>query len=167
MFTTILLLAVPTAGFRLLGALGVRRFARLRVCAAHGMAFMLCCTGLAHFLPDSVTALPSHDDLVAMVPPAVPFPDAVVHATGVLEFLGAFGLVLARTRTVSGIGLAVLFVLLFPANVHAAVESVPFNGDPATPLWFRLPEQVLFVTTALWSAGLTRRGRTAAPQADR
>lgn len=163
MFTTLLLLAVPALGFRLLGALGVGRFADPRACAAHGLAVMLFFTGLAHFLPESVTAMPGHDDMVAMVPPYVPFPRFVVYATGVLELLGALGLVLARTRPAAGVCLAILFVLMFPANVHAAAEGIPLNGDPATPLWFRVPEQILFIAVALWASGIVHRTRSASP----
>ncbi|GAB2604762.1 hypothetical protein GCM10027168_42120 [Streptomyces capparidis] len=152
MFGTLLLLICPSLGFRLLGALGVRRFADRRAAAAHGLAFMLVATATAHFVPDTVTVMPSHDDLVAMVPPFVPFPRLMVYATGVLELAGAAGLVASATRPAAGVGLAVLFVLLLPANVHAAVEDVPLNGDPATPLWFRVPEQALFVALALWTA---------------
>ncbi|WP_106403485.1 DoxX family protein [Actinocorallia populi] len=163
MFTTLLLFAIPALGFGLLGVLGVRRFTDPRVCAAHGMAVMLLFTGLAHFLPESVTAMPGHDDMAAMVPSYVPFPRFMVYATGVLEFLGALGLVLARTRPAAGACLALLFVLMFPANVHAAAEGIPLNGDPATPLWFRLPEQLLFIAVALWASGIARRSRSTAP----
>ncbi|WP_245724719.1 DoxX family protein [Micromonospora citrea] len=157
MFTTLMLFAIPTLGFRLLAVVGVRRFADWRTSAAHGLAVMLVFTGAAHFVPDSVTVMPSHGDMVAMVPPFVPFPSLVVYGTGVLEFLGALGLVLARTRTAAGIGLSVLFVLMFPANVYAALENVPLNGDPATPLWFRIPEQIVFIAVALWAAGVVNR----------
>lgn len=153
MFTTLLLLVVPASGFRLLGAFGVDRFATWRVSAAHGLAVMLVATGAAHFVPDGVTVMPTHSDLVAMVPPFVPFPDLVVYATGVLELLGAVGLVLGGTRRAAGTGLAVLFVLMFPANVHAALAGVPLGDEPPTPLWFRVPEQVLFIAVALWGAG--------------
>ncbi|XVQ06611.1 carboxylesterase family protein [Spirillospora sp. CA-255316] len=37
------------------------------------------------------------------------------------------------------------------AERTAAIEDVPLNGDPATPLWFRLPEQIFFITIALWA----------------
>ncbi|MEV6215654.1 hypothetical protein [Nocardia sp. NPDC051833] len=166
MFTTLLLLFVPTVLLRLLGVVGVPRFATWRVCAAHGLAFMLVATGTAHFVPDSVTVMPSHDDLVAMVPSAVPFPHAMVYLTGVLELLGALGLIIASTRAVTGIAVAVLFVLLLPANVYAALEDIPLNGEPPTPLWFRIPEQLVFLTVALWATGaaqlsarLTKLGR--------
>ncbi len=152
MFETVLLLAVPTAGFRLLGALGVRRFAGWRVSAAHGLAVMLVFTASAHFAPAGVTVMPNRADMEAMIPPFVPFPTAVVYATGVLELLGAAGLVKASTRRLAGFGLAAFFVGILPANVYAAVEEVPMGGDPATPLWFRIPEQLLYIAVALWAA---------------
>ncbi|MBB5084943.1 DoxX family protein [Nonomuraea endophytica] len=152
MFLTVIVLVVAVLGFRLLGALGVGRFASWPVSAAHGMAVLLVVTASAHFVPSgSPLPMPGHGDMVAMVPPFVPFPSAVVYLTGVLELLGAAGLVLARTRWAAGFALAALFVVMFPANVHAALAGVSFGGDEATPLWFRTPEQVLFIAVALWA----------------
>ncbi|MEV5829260.1 hypothetical protein AB0L25_27235 [Spirillospora sp. NPDC052242] len=150
MLGTLMLLLGPWAGFRLLGAAGVARFATWRASGAHGLAVMLLFTGAAHFAPDDLSMMPGHADLVAMVPPFVPFPGLMVYATGVLELGGAVALVAERSRRAAGAGLAVLFVLMFPANVYAALEDVPLGDDPATPLWFRIPEQVLFVAVALW-----------------
>ncbi|GGR55896.1 DoxX family protein [Streptomyces roseolus] len=165
MFGTLMLLAVPALLFRLLGALGVGRFATWRVSALHGLAVMLVFTASAHFVPSGLGPMPGHQDLVAMVPSFVPFPRFTVYATGVLELAGAAGLVREATRPAAGLGLAVLFVLMLPANVHAAVSGIGLNGEPATPLWFRIPEQVLFIALALWAAhvphGARRVGVTA------
>lgn len=149
---TLAVLIIATLVFRALGALGVRRFAGWSVSAAHGLAVMLFMTASAHFAPGGVTVMPTHDDLVAMVPPFVPSPSAMVYATGVFELLGAVGLVVARTRRAAGICLAVLFVLMLPANVYAAVADVPFHGEPASPLWQRVPEQLLYIAIATWAA---------------
>lgn len=161
-----MLLAGPALGFRLLGALGVGRFATWRACAAHGLAAMLVVTAVTHFARPGAAVPLGHDDPVAMVPPFVPFPGAAVYATGVLELLGAVGLVRASTRLAAGVGLAVLLVLMLPANIHAAVGDVVLDGGPATPLWFGIPEQVLFVAVALWAAtardGASRGGPPAA-----
>ncbi|MCF3133683.1 DoxX family protein [Streptomyces olivochromogenes] len=143
---TLALLAGASLLFRLLGSLGVRRFATWRVSAAHGLAVMLVATASAHFAPAGLGFMPGHADLVAMVPPVVPFPSAVVHGTGVLELLGALGLVLARSRPAAGWCLAVLFVCLLPANVHAARADVPLVADP---LWFRIPEQLTYMAVAV------------------
>ncbi len=145
-------LVLATLVFRALGALGVRRFARWPVSAAHGMAVMLLFTATAHFVPASVSAMPNHADLVRMVPSFLPFADALVYVTGVLEFLGAAGLVLTASRWAAGYALAALFVTLLPANIYAAVADVPFAGGTATPLWQRNPEQILYIAVAVWVA---------------
>ncbi|MFG3155337.1 hypothetical protein ACGF7W_25185 [Streptomyces sp. NPDC048219] len=152
MLGTLMLLVGPALGFRLLGLLGMRRFATWRASTTHGLAVMLVATATAHFTPSSVTMVPSHDDLSAMVPPVVPVPHAMVYVTGALELFGAAGLIRATTRPAAGICLAALFVLMLPANIYAALADIPLNGAPATPLWFRIPEQVLFIVVALWAA---------------
>ncbi|WP_063129433.1 DoxX family protein [Nocardia fusca] len=154
MFDTLMLFVVPTLVLRLLGRIGVQRFATWRVSAAHGLAFLFTMTGLAHFVPDSVTVMPSHDDLTAMVPPFVPFADFAVYATGVLELAGAVGLVVTVTRRWAGLGLAALLVIMIPANIHAALNDIPLNGEAATPLWFRIPEQIVYFTLAVWVGGV-------------
>ncbi|APU43863.1 MULTISPECIES: DoxX family protein [unclassified Streptomyces] len=163
MFGTLMLLAVPTVLFRLLGMFGVGRFATWRVSVLHGLAAMLVFTASAHFAPSDLGPLPGHHDLVAMVPTFVPLPRVVVYLTGVLELLGAAGLVRESTRPAAGLGLAVLFVLMLPANIHAAVEHIALNGKPATPLWFRIPEQVLFIGIALWAYLPTRAASARRP----
>jgi uncharacterized membrane protein len=146
-------LVLAALGFRALGALGVRRFASWPVSAAHGMATMLLLTASAHFVPASVTAMPNHADMVRIVPPFLPFADALVYLTGVLELLGAVGLVLTATRWAAGLGLAALFVTLLPANVYEAVADISCaNGEAATPLWQRIPEQILYIAVVLWVA---------------
>ncbi len=147
-----LVLVLTTLVFRALGALGVRRFATWSASAAHGMAVMLLFTASAHFVPAEVTAMPNHADMVRMVPPFLPFADALVYLTGVLELLGAAGLVITATRWAAGYALAALFVALLPANIHAAVADVPFAGGEATPLWQRIPEQILYLAVAVWVA---------------
>ncbi|MFI0417341.1 hypothetical protein [Spongiactinospora sp. 9N601] len=155
---TVIVLVVATLFFRLLGALfGLARFATWRASAGHGLAVMLVLTASAHFVPSAVTFMPNHADMVAMVPPFVPFPTLMVYATGVLELAGAAGLLLPATRRAAGICLALLFVLMLPANIHAALADVPFAGEPATPLWQRIPEQILYIGVALWAAGTTAR----------
>ncbi|MFE9466680.1 hypothetical protein ACFYNW_23950 [Streptomyces virginiae] len=151
MFGTLMLFAVPAVLFRLLGAFGVGRFGSWRVSVLHGLAVMLVFTAGAHFVPSALGPMPGHHDLAAMVPPFVPFPRLAVYATGVLELLGAAGLIRETTRPTAGLGLAALFVLMLPANIHAAVEQIPLNGETATPLWFRIPEQVVFIGVALWA----------------
>ncbi|MGC4936949.1 DoxX family protein [Kribbella sp. DT2] len=156
-------LVVATLVFRGLGALGVRRFTRWPVAAAHGLAVMLVLTASAHFVPAGVTVMPNHADMVRIVPPFVPYADAMVYLTGVLELLGALGLVLTATRWAAGWSLAALFVTLLPANIYEAVEQISFANGEATPLWQRIPEQVVYIAVAVWAAR-SARTPSAAPQ---
>ncbi|MFD9549446.1 hypothetical protein ACFWBG_18795 [Nocardia salmonicida] len=137
--------------FRTLGALGVTRFASWPVSAAHALAVMLVMTGTAHFMPASVTVMPNYADMVAMIPPFVPFPGFMVLTSGVLELLAAIGLILTRTRWLAGWALVPLFLLLLPANIYAALNDIPFAGEPASPLWQRIPEQILYIGFAIWA----------------
>ncbi|MEP6918532.1 MAG: hypothetical protein ABJC89_23020, partial [Acidobacteriota bacterium] len=77
------------------------------------LASLLVLTGGAHF--GSL-----RPDLIRMVPPAFPRPDLLVTVTGVLERVGAAGLIVPRTRNLARVALALLFVALLPANIPAA-----------------------------------------------
>ncbi|MGK5679239.1 DoxX family protein [Actinoplanes sp. URMC 104] len=108
-----------------------------------GLALMFLVTGLAHF------ARARRQGLVAMVPPALPNPALLVTVTGVLELAGAAGLLLPATARPAAACLALLMLLMFPANYSAARRRLQLGGRPVTPLAVRLPLQVLFVAAAL------------------
>ena len=104
-------------------------------------------TGIAHFNR-------LKHDLARMVPDVFPRPMLLIYLTGVLEFMGAVGLLLPRFRSLAGICLIALLIVLLPANVTAALKGTTLAGKPATPLWLRAPMQVLFIGLLWWA---TRR----------
>jgi uncharacterized membrane protein len=69
----------------------------------------------------------------------------------VLEILGAVGLMVPGYSGLAGICLIVLLIVMFPANIKAAMEKLPLRGKPATALWLRLPMQILFIGLLWWS----------------
>lgn len=92
---------------------------------------------------------------VRIVPPWLPAPLWLVWISGAAEIaLGALVLVpRPRARWLARWGLVALYVAVFPANVHMAVNGVQL--DPAEPIpawvaWARLPLQALFIAWALW-----------------
>ena len=139
----LIMLLVALVFFRGLGILGVGDLSVWQVSAAWALAVMFLFTASAHFTS-------TKDDLAKMVPLAFPNPRLLVAVTGVLEVLGAAGLLFPATRGPAGIGLALLLIAMFPANVDAARRGVKLRGRPATPLWLRAPMQVLFIVLALW-----------------
>jgi uncharacterized membrane protein len=97
---------------------------------------MFTLTGVVHFVY-------MREELIAMVPPALPAPGLLVTVTGVLELAGAAGLLLPRIAPWAAGGLSLLLVAMFPANVHAALEGT------GTPLLPRTLMQVLFLAATL------------------
>src|SRR5215467_2487945 len=88
-------------------------------------------------------------DLVGMVPPVFPNPDLLVSLTGILEIVGALGLLHPYTARLAAIGLCLLLFCLFPANVRAAQEKMTIGGRPVPPLLQRTAIQVVFVASTL------------------
>ena len=125
--------------------MGVDLFSTWQVSAAWALAVMFLFTASAHFTK-------TKEDLIAMVPKAFPNPRLLVHLTGVLEVLGAVGLLVPVTRFFSGLGLVLLLVAMFPANVHAARKGIQLRGKVPTPLWLRGPMQLFFIGMTLWVA---------------
>src|ERR1035441_9501277 len=69
-------------------------------------------------------------DLIRMVPTAFPRPDLLVTVTGVLEILGAMGLLLTKVAPYAALGLAIMLVAIFPANIHAARQRLTIGDRP-------------------------------------
>ena len=129
-------LVAVTAILLALGAVGVRRLRPWPVAVRGGLAAMFVLTGVVHFVG-------MREELIAMVPPALPAPGLLVTITGVLELAGAVGLLLHRTAPWAAAGLSVLLVAMFPANVYAALEGF------GTPLLPRTLMQLVFLAATL------------------
>ena len=140
----LLLLVAVLLVLRVAGALGVSPLADWRTAARFALAVMFVFTAAAHFFRQK-------DSLERMVPSWMPSPKVVIAVTGVLELLGALGLLLPITTPLAGVCLALLLVAMFPANIKAARDQIMLDGKPATPLWFRTLVQVAFVTILLWA----------------
>jgi uncharacterized membrane protein len=130
--------------FRLLGLWGVPLFSTWHESTAYALAVMFCFTGAAHFSR-------MRTDLEKMVPPWVPDPKRAVWVTGLLEILGALGLVFPETRRLAGICLIAFLIAVFPANVHAAKSDVKLGDRPVTPLWIRGPMQAALILLIAWT----------------
>ena len=124
------------------GAAGVRRLRPWPVALRGGLAAMFVLTGVSHFVG-------MRQDLINMVPPALPEPGLLVTVTGVLELAGAAGLLWRRTAPWAAGGLSALLVAMFPANVYAAVEGLTVGGAPATALVPRTLMQLIFLAATL------------------
>jgi len=110
----LVMLILGTLGARLVGWLGVDYVDSWPQAIAVGLAAMFVMTGVAHFVPGM------RRDMIAIVPPRLPAPGVLVTITGVLELVGAVGLLYPPTRVAAAVCLFVLMLAMFPANVYAS-----------------------------------------------
>lgn len=90
---------------------------------------------------------------LGIIPPMLPWPEALNAISGAAEIFGGLGLVVPATRRLAGWGLIALLVAVFPANVYAAlIGRIPGLDLPVAVLWWRLPFQGLFVVWVWWVA---------------
>ena len=130
---------------RLIGATGLWLSADSGTGALRiALAAMFVFTAVSHFDPRT------RPDLVRMVPASLPAPALLVSITGVLELLGAIGLMVPRGLPAAAYGLIALLVAMFPANVHAAREGLVIAGRRATPLLWRVPLQLVWIAALWW-----------------
>jgi uncharacterized membrane protein len=131
--------------FRALGVLGLQPLDGWQASLRAALALMFVVTASAHFGS-------RRRDLVAMVPPVLPAAGRLVTLTGVLELAGAAGLLYAPLAPLAAAGLAMLLVLMFPANMRAARARLRIGGRPATPLGWRVLLQALFLAALVGAA---------------
>ena len=111
------------------------------------LGVFLLIAGVGHFI--------AREEFTAQVPPWMPWPSAVVYASGVVELvLGIALLVVARHRAVVGWVVAAFFVAVFPGNIWQYVEGRDaFGLDSDAARAIRLIFQPILVVWALWCTG--------------
>ncbi|AXC14875.1 hypothetical protein ACPOL_5627 [Acidisarcina polymorpha] len=119
---------------------GCRSFGAIQVVLRIVVALPLLGSAVAlHFLRTN--------EATSMLPPIFHGPAFWVLATGVLEVLGAVGLLVARTQRPAAFWLAVMMVLIFPVNVFVAGQTYMGLQMPGVPV--RLIMQVIFIWMVL------------------
>ena len=135
-------LLVGSIAARIAGGAGVDYVGTWTKAVAVGLAAMFVLTGVAHFAP------PLRADLIAIVPPQLATPGLLVTVTGVLEFLGAVGLLVPTTRVAAAVCLLLLMLAMFPANIYAARMPNP-PKSMTTQLPLRTAEEIVYLTAAV------------------
>lgn len=135
--------AATTLVLRLLGRVKVARLNAWRPALRGGLTVLFLMTGIVHFVPGY------RESMVAMVPPDLPWPEALVAVTGVLELAGAIGLWVKPFGRAAAVCLALLMLAMFPANVFASLNGIDFNGAAPEPLWLRSLIEVLWIGAAV------------------
>jgi uncharacterized membrane protein len=138
----LLALILGSLAARLVGWLGVDYVDSWPAAVAVGLAVMFAMTGVVHFVG------PRRADMIAIVPPQLPAPALLVTVTGVLELLGAVGLLLPTTRVAAAVCLLLLMLAMFPANVYATRMPDP-PKSMTSRLWVRSGQEIIYLAAAV------------------
>ena len=117
-----------------------------RTARSLGVTFIF--AGVMHFLRPK--------EYRAIMPPYIPAHAEMVAISGAGEIIGGVAALFPRTHGFCRVWLTALLILVFPANVHMAVNPDEIKGLPDIPrwlLWARLPFQGVFIA---WVIAATR-----------
>lgn len=115
------------------------------------LAVLFVAAGVLHFVvPDAYARI---------VPPYLPAPLLLVYLSGVAEIAGGVGLLVERTRRAAGVGLVLLLLAVWPANLQMALDARAGDSSALaqTLLWARMPLQLAMIAWVLWAAEVRRR----------
>ena len=107
-------------------------------------------TGIGHFL------MPN--EMAQMLPPYIPRRVDIIYLTGILEILGAIGILIPKMISLASIALILFLIGVLPANIYAAIMSVEFGGHQFGPIYLlvRIPFQVFLIWWAYYFGIRTR-----------
>lgn len=142
-------LLISFAVLRCAGLLGVSALNHVDLPLRVALFLMFCVTASAHWGRGRA-------DLIRMVPPAFARADTLVSVTGILEILGAVGLLVPATARLAAVCLAILLVALFPANIRAAREGLTIMGRPVPGIPLRGAMQAVFLAALIVVVALHR-----------
>ena len=113
--------------------------------ARYAIALGFVVTGITHFVTPG--------RFLPMMPPWLPWHLELVYISGFVELAGAIGLLMPRLARPAALGLALLLLAVFPANLHAALTGGQATGMPSAPwyLWLRLPFQAVYIAWLLFT----------------
>ena len=113
------------------------------------MALVLAATlyiagGTLHFLKPEAC--------LRIMPPYIPWHPAMVFISGIFEIVGGVGLLFPQIRRNASLGLTVLLIGVFPANIYMATNPIEAGSASIAPAlrWARLPVQFLLIWWLLW-----------------
>jgi uncharacterized membrane protein len=108
------------------------------------LAFLFIFTGMSHFF------MPA--EMAQMLPSIMPFRVEIIYVTGVLEILGAIGLLIPKLARLASIALILFLIGVLPANIYSAITYVDFGAHNLGPVYLlvRVPFQVFLIWWAYY-----------------
>jgi len=100
--------------------------------------------GIKHFIDPNF--------FLAIVPPYLPYHLELVYVSGLFEILFGIMILLPKYRYWGSVGLILLLIAVFPANIYLfqSVEAQKAIGATQEIATWRLPVQGIFIWVAYW-----------------
>lgn len=98
--------------------------------------------GINHFL--------NTDFYLKIMPPYLPWHLFLVYLSGVFEIILGALLLIPKFSRLAALGLIVLLIAVFPANIYMAMNTALFPELNPLLIWLRLPIQFLLIVWAFW-----------------
>ncbi len=100
--------------------------------------------GIKHFIDPNF--------FLAIVPPYLPFHLELVYMSGLFEILFGIMILIPKYRYWGSVGLILLLIAVFPANIYLfqSVEAQKAIGATQEIATWRLPVQGIFIWVAYW-----------------
>lgn len=109
------------------------------------IGFIFVMAGILHFLKPGM--------YVKIMPDYIPWHRAMIYISGVAEIAGGIGMLIPELRYAAAIGLILLLLAVYPANIDMTVEAYKKYGLTAYTwiLIFRLPLQFVLIYWVYWA----------------
>ena len=116
----------------------------LKNITVYSLGFFYITVGVKHFI--------YLDFFLVIVPPYLPHPELIVYASGTLEILFGSLLIPKKTRRCGALGLVILLIAVFPANIYLFKSDIAQNAYHITrqEALIRLPFQIPLILIAYW-----------------
>ena len=119
-------------------------FSTTKIITVYSLSILYIIVGVKHFT--------DVDFFLVIVPPYIKFPLLAVYISGFFEIVFGLLLIPRSTRKFAGIGIIVLLISVFPANIYLYISEVPqkIYGITKNDALLRLPFQLPLILLAYW-----------------
>ena len=82
-----------------------------------------------------------------MLPASIPMRTEILYITGILEVLGAIGILIPSLSKKASVALIAFLIAVLPANIYSAFANVDFGGHEMGPIYLllRIPFQIFLI----------------------
>jgi uncharacterized membrane protein len=115
---------------------------RLKIVSKYVLGSLFILAGLNHFL--------NLELYLQIMPSYLPLHLFLVYLSGVFEMLFGFLILFPSWTRVAAWGLIITLIVIFPANLHMALNAEDHTFIPSILLWLRLPFQAVLIAWSYW-----------------